>query len=156
MPILSAGILLYRLRNETPEVFLCHPGGPFYKKKDHGVWSIPKGEFDDGEEPIEAAKREFQEETGQKIDGQLMPLKPIKYKDGRKIVYAWAVEGEIDLERIQSNLFPLEWPPKSGKYIDVPEVDKGDWFTIDSARQKILPALAPLLDDLLKNIVSRT
>jgi len=156
MPKLSAGILLYRIKNERPEVFLCHPGGPFYKKKDDGVWSIPKGEFDGAEEPIAAAKREFQEETGQKIDGQFVPLKPIQYKDGRKIVYAWAVEGEIDPQMIQSNLFPLEWPPKSGKYIDVPEVDTGDWFAIESARQKILPALIPLLDDFVQNVASRT
>jgi predicted NUDIX family NTP pyrophosphohydrolase len=155
MPKLSAGILLYRIKNKKPEVFLCHPGGPFYKKKDDGVWSIPKGEFDNAEEPIAAAKREFEEETGQKIDGHFIPLKPIRYKDGRKIVYAWAVEGEIDLEKIQSNLFPLEWPPKSGKYIDVPEVDKGGWFDVESARQKILPSLASLLNDLLENVVSQ-
>jgi predicted NUDIX family NTP pyrophosphohydrolase len=152
MPTLSAGILLYRINNKEPEVFLCHPGGPFYKKKDNGVWTIPKGEFDNAEEPMAAAKREFEEETGQKIDGQFVPLKPIRYKDGRKIVYAWAVEGEIDPDKIQSNLFPLEWPPKSGKYIDVPEVDKGEWFTMESAREKILPTLAPLLDDFLENI----
>jgi predicted NUDIX family NTP pyrophosphohydrolase len=153
MPKLSAGILLYRMKNKKAEVFLCHPGGPFYKNKDDGVWSIPKGEFGSAEEPIAAAKREFEEETGQKIDGQFIPLKPIRYKDGRKIVYAWAVEGQIDLGKIQSNLFPLEWPPKSGKYIDVPEVDKGEWFDVDSARQKILPVLASLLEDLLENVV---
>ena len=156
MPKLSAGILLYRIKNKTPEIFLCHPGGPFYKKKDDGVWSIPKGEFDDGEEPLAAAKREFQEETGQRIEGHFVSLKSIKYKDGRKIVYAWAVEGEIDPKTLQSNLFPLEWPPKSGKYIDVPEVDKGEWFTIEAAREKILPVLAPLLDDFVENVTSRT
>jgi len=153
MPKLSAGILLYRMKNKKAEVFLCHPGGPFYKKKDDGVWSIPKGEFDNAEEPIAAARREFEEETGQKIDGHFIPLKPIRYKDGRKIVYAWAVEGEIDLGKIQSNLFRLEWPPKSGKYIDVPEVDKGEWFDVDSARKKMLPALASLLDDFLENVL---
>ena len=156
MPKLSAGILLYRIKNKKPEVFLCHPGGPFYKKKDDGVWTIPKGEFENTEEPIAAAKREFEEETGQKIDGQFIPLKPVRYKDGRKIVYAWAVEGEMDVEKIQSNLFSLEWPPKSGKYIDVPEVDKGEWFAVEPARQKILPALASLLDDFLENIISQT
>ena len=155
MPKLSAGILLYRIKNKKPEVFLCHPGGPFYKKKDDGVWSIPKGEFGDAEEPMAAAKREFEEETGQKIEGHLIPLKPIRYKDGRKIVYAWAVEGEIDIEKIRSNLFQLEWPPKSGKYIDVPEVDKGGWFDIASARQKILPTLASLLDDFLEKEISK-
>lgn len=156
MPKLSAGILLYRIKNKKPEVFLCHPGGPFYKKKDNGVWSIPKGEFDNAEEPMAAAKREFEEETGQKIDGQFIPLKPVRYKDGRKIVYAWAVEGEINIEKIQSNLFPLEWPPKSGKYIDVPEVDKGEWFDVESARQKIHPALTSLLDDFMQNVGLRT
>jgi predicted NUDIX family NTP pyrophosphohydrolase len=155
MPKLSAGILLYRIKDKKPEVFLCHPGGPFYKKKDDGVWSIPKGELENTEEPIAAAKREFEEETGHKIDGRFIPLKPIRYKDGRKIVYAWAVEGEIDLDKIHSNLFPLEWPPKSGKYVDVPEVDKGEWFDLESARQKILPALASLLDDFFENVVSQ-
>ena len=154
MPKLSAGILLYRIRNKKPEVFLCHPGGPFYQKKDDGVWTIPKGEFDNDEEPMTAAKREFEEETGQKVDGPFVPLKPIRYKDGRKIVYAWAAEGEIDADKIRSNLFPLEWPPKSGKYIDVPEVDKGEWFTLESARQKILPVLSPMLDDFLENVAS--
>ena len=156
MPKLSAGILLYRIKNKKPEVFLCHPGGPFYKKKDNGVWSIPKGEFDNAEEPMAAAKREFEEETGQKIDGQFIPLKPVRYKDGRKIVYAWAVEGEINIEKIQSNLFPIEWPPKSGKYIDVPEVDKGEWFDVESARQKMHPALTSLLDDFMQNVGLRT
>jgi len=153
MPKLSAGILVYRIRNKILEVFLCHPGGPFYKNKDNGVWTIPKGEFDENEEAFSAAKREFQEETGQQIDGDFVPMKPIKYKDGRKIVYAWAVEGEVDVTRIKSNVFPLEWPPKSGKFIEVPEVDKGDWFTIEIAKQKILSSLSPLLEDLVENII---
>jgi len=152
MPKLSAGILVYRIRNKILEVFLCHPGGPFYKNKDNGVWTIPKGEFDENEEAFSAAKREFQEETGQQIDGDFVPMKLIKYKDGRKIVYAWAVEGEVDVTRIKSNVFPLEWPPKSGKFIEVPEVDKGDWFTIEIAKQKILSSLSPLLEDLVENI----
>ena len=153
MPKLSAGILVYRSKNKKIEVFLCHPGGPFYKNKDNGVWTIPKGEFDENEEPIVAAKREFKEETGQEIRGDFTSMKPIRYKDGRKIVYAWAVEGEINAADIRSNTFPLEWPPKSGKYIEVPEVDKGDWFTIEKARQKILPSLSPLLEDLIENII---
>jgi predicted NUDIX family NTP pyrophosphohydrolase len=152
MPKQSAGILLYRIKNNKPEVFLCHPGGPFYKKKDIGVWSIPKGEFDNEEEPLIAAKREFMEETGQEVKGNFIPLKPVKYKNG-KIVYAWAMEGEIDEESIQSNLFPLEWPPKSGKYIDVPEVDRGEWFTIEMAKQKMLPALSPFLDELIEQVI---
>ena len=153
MPKLSAGILVYRIRNKILEVFLCHPGGPFYKNKDNGVWTIPKGEFDENEEAFSAAKREFQEETGQQIDGDVVPMKLIKYKDVRKIVYAWAVEGEVDVTRIKSNVFPLEWPPKSGKFIEVPEVDKGDWFTIEIAKQKILSSLSPLLEDLVENII---
>jgi len=153
MPKLSAGILVYRVRNRSLEVFLCHPGGPFYKNKDNAVWTIPKGEFDENEEAFAAAKREFKEETGQQINGEFAPMKPIKYKDGRKIVYAWAVEGEVDVTTIKSNVFPLEWPPKSGKFIEVPEVDKGDWFTIETAKQKILPSLSPLLEDLVENII---
>ena len=148
----SAGILLYRIRNKKPEVFLCHPGGPFYKNKDTGVWTIPKGEFDNEEEPLTAAKREFREETGQEASGKFIPLKPVKYKNG-KLVYAWAVEGDIDKDTVQSNSFSLEWPPKSGKYINVPEVDRGEWFTIEMGKQKILPALSPLLNDLLENVI---
>ncbi|HET9825233.1 MAG TPA: NUDIX domain-containing protein [Chitinophagaceae bacterium] len=154
MPKFSAGILLYRMKNKQPEVFLCHPGGPFYKTKDDGVWTIPKGEFDNNEDALDAAKREFEEETGQKIQGEFIPLKPIKYKDGRKVVYAWAVKGDIDAISMRSNLFPLEWPPKSGKYIDVPEVDKGEWFIIETARQKILSSLRPLLDDFIQNVIA--
>lgn len=151
----SAGILLYRVKSEKPEVFLCHPGGPFYKNKDHGVWTIPKGEFEKNEEPLEAAKREFEEETGQKVDGEFIALKPVKYKDGRKIVFAWTVEGNIDAALVQSNSFPLEWPPRSGKYIDVPEVDRGEWFSLATARQKILPALVPFLNDFEENVVKQ-
>jgi predicted NUDIX family NTP pyrophosphohydrolase len=151
----SAGILLYRKKKEEIEIFLCHPGGPFYKNKDAGVWTIPKGEFENSEEPFIAAKREFEEETGQKISGDFISLKPVKYKDGRKIVYSWAVEGEIDASLIKSNLFPLEWPPKSGKYIDVPEVDRGEWFTIKEAKRKILPSLTPLLNDFIENVVKQ-
>lgn len=153
MPKQSAGILLYRVKNKKPEIFLCHPGGPFYKNKDTAVWTIPKGEFDGDEEPLIAAKREFEEETGQKLNGKFVPLKPIKYRDGRKIVYAWAVEGDIDVSSVRSNVFPLEWPPKSGKYIDVPEVDRGEWFSYEMALEKILPQLTPLLDDLMENVI---
>jgi predicted NUDIX family NTP pyrophosphohydrolase len=152
MPKLSAGILVYRVKNKEVEVFLCHPGGPFYKNKDNAVWTIPKGEFDENEEPFSAAKREFEEETGLEINGDFIEMKPVKYKDGRKIVYAWAVEGEVDTTNIKSNTFPLEWPPKSGKYVETPEVDRGEWFTIEMAKQKILPVLSPLLQDLTENI----
>ena len=153
MPKLSAGILVYRKKNREIQIFLCHPGGPFYKNKNNAVWTIPKGEFDKKEEPFVAAKREFKEETGQDIQGDFIPMKPVKYKDGRKIVYAWAVNTDIDEGNINSNTFPLEWPPASGKFIEVPEVDRADWFNIDTARQKILPSLSPLLDDLVENII---
>jgi len=149
MPKQSAGILLYRTKNKTTEVFLCHPGGPFYKNKEDAVWTIPKGEYENDEEPLTAAKREFKEETGKEIDGKFTPLNPVKYKSG-KTVNAWAVKGDIDADSIRSNLFQLEWPPKSGKYIDVPEIDKAGWFTIETAKQKILPALIPLLNGLIE------
>jgi predicted NUDIX family NTP pyrophosphohydrolase len=152
MAKLSAGILVYRVKNKQTEVFLCHPGGPFYKNKDDGVWTIPKGEFNENEEAFAAAKREFEEETGQKVKGDFIAMKPIRYKDGRKIVYAWAVKGDVDATDLKSNTFSLEWPPKSGKYMEVPEVDRGDWFAIEIARQKILPSLVPLLEDLVENI----
>jgi len=148
----SAGILLYRFKNKIPEVFLCHPGGPFYKNKDAGAWTIPKGEFENDEEPLAAAKREFKEETGKEIVGEFISLNPVKYKDGKKIVYAWAVEGDIDASSVHSNSFPLEWPPKSGKYMDVPEVDRGEWFDLTTAKQKILPALLSLLDNFLEKV----
>src|SRR5579872_4715198 len=110
----SAGILLYRFDNKQLQVFLVHPGGPFFRNKDDGAWSIPKGEFLDDEEALTAAKREFEEETGKSIDGKFIPLEPIVQKSGKK-VFAWAVEGDIDAETIFSNTFELEWPPKSGK-----------------------------------------
>ena len=152
MPKLSAGILLYRINDKKPEVFLCHPGGPFYKNKDDGAWSIPKGEFESDEEPLVAAKREFREEIGQEITGEFVALKPIKYKDGRKIVYAWAVKGDLDSSTIRSNTFPLEWPPKSGKFVETPEVDRAAWFSIEEARKKILGQQAGLIDDLLDHL----
>jgi len=152
MPKLSAGILVYRLKDDEIEVFLCHPGGPFYKNKDNAVWTIPKGEFDENEEAFTAAKREFKEETGQEIRGDFIPMRPIRYKDGKKIVYAWAVNGNIDATNIKSNTFPLEWPPKSGKFMEVPEVDRGGWFNIEVAKQKILPSLSLLLEDLVENV----
>ncbi len=147
----SAGILVYRIKNHQPEVFLGHPGGPFFKNKDLGVWSIPKGEFDENEEPLIAAQREFKEETGSDIQGDFLPLKPVKYKNG-KIVYAWAVEGDLDPSTLECNTFSLEWPPKSGKIIQVPEIDKVEWFTITVALKKIIPAQAPLIEELMTRI----
>jgi predicted NUDIX family NTP pyrophosphohydrolase len=145
----SAGILLYRKLENDLQVFLVHPGGPFFKNKDAGAWSIPKGEFLDDEEPLAAAKREFSEETGQPIDGNFIELGSVKLKSG-KIVHAWAVEGDIDHETIVSNTFEIEWPPRSGKKINVPEIDRAGWFKLDIARQKINEAQATFIDKLEK------
>lgn len=151
MPKTSAGILMYRKKKGEVEVFLVHPGGPFFKKKDAGAWSIPKGELDEGEEPLAAAKREFQEETGCSPAGAFLPLAPVKQTSG-KLVISWAVEGDCDADSITSNTFSLEWPPQSGKLREFPEVDRAAWFTIPEAREKINPAQIPLLDELLFKI----
>jgi predicted NUDIX family NTP pyrophosphohydrolase len=143
----SAGILLYRFKNKQLQVFLVHPGGPFFKNKDDGSWSIPKGEFLDDEEALTAAKREFEEETGQPIDGKFIPLEPIIQRSGKK-VFAWAVEGDIDHETIFSNTFEIEWPPRSGKKQAFPEVDRAGWFDIETAKVKIIPAQVALIDNL--------
>lgn len=143
----SAGILLYRLGNGELEVFLAHPGGPYWVKKDAGAWTIPKGEIGDGEEPLEAAKREFAEEIGVRLEGDFVELKPIRQKSG-KMVHAWAVEGDLDPAKLSSNPFSMEWPPKSGKQVEFPEVDRAGWFALDAARAKLLPAQLPLLDEL--------
>jgi predicted NUDIX family NTP pyrophosphohydrolase len=147
----SAGILLYRMTDEQLQVFLVHPGGPFFRKKDEGAWSIPKGEYVDGEEPLVAAQREFEEETGQTIRGNFVKLQPVKQKSG-KVVQAWAVEGDIDHNAIISNLFEIEWPPKSGKKVSFPEIDRAGWFTIDIAKQKIIPGQMGLIEELEKLI----
>jgi predicted NUDIX family NTP pyrophosphohydrolase len=143
----SAGILLYRKVEGDLQVFLVHPGGPFFKNKDDGVWSIPKGEFIAGEEALDAAKREFEEETGQKIDGDFIELKPVTLKSGKK-VYAWAIEGDIDHETIVSNVFEMEWPPKSGKKQSFPEIDRAAWVDVDTARLKINQGQAGLVKEL--------
>jgi predicted NUDIX family NTP pyrophosphohydrolase len=137
----SAGILVYRFRGGTLEVFLVHPGGPFWRKRDAGAWSTPKGEFAEAEEPLEAAKREFREETGFAIEGSFIALTPLKQPSG-KLVYAWAVEGDCDARFIQSNTFRLEWPPRSGKYEEFPELDRVAWLPIPEAMDKILSRLA--------------
>jgi predicted NUDIX family NTP pyrophosphohydrolase len=143
----SAGILLYRKVQGQLEVFLVHPGGPFFKNKDEGAWSIPKGEFLDNEDALTAAKREFLEETGQSINGDFIKLKPVKLKSG-KTVHAWAVEGHIDHELIVSNLFQMEWPPKSGKMASFAEVDRAAWFEPAVAKVKVNPAQIALIDEL--------
>ncbi len=144
----SAGLLLYRKDGDSVEVFLVHPGGPFWAKKDEGAWSIPKGELTEGEEALDAAKREFQEETGFSVKGRFEALEPVKQAGG-KIVYAWAIEGDIDSSAIRSNNFSMEWPPGSKKIREFPEVDRGGWFALATARQKILTGQSPLLEELL-------
>jgi predicted NUDIX family NTP pyrophosphohydrolase len=145
----SAGILLYRKINSELQVFLVHPGGPFFKNKDEGSWSVPKGEFWEDEDPLAAAKREFEEETGHSIDGEFISLTPIKQKGG-KTVQAWAVEGDIDHQSIKSNSFEIEWPPSSGRQQSFPEIDRAEWFDVDVAQIKINPAQAALLVELIE------
>lgn len=135
----SAGILVYKKGNNEILFFLAHPGGPFWKNKDIGAWSIPKGEFTSDENAFDAAIREFEEETGIKPKGEFIELSPVKLKSG-KIIYAWAVEDDIDADTIISNKFSFEWPPKSGKFIDVPEIDRCGWFGEKEALEKLNPA----------------
>jgi predicted NUDIX family NTP pyrophosphohydrolase len=133
----SAGILLFRFNNAALEVLLVHPGGPYWVDKDAGAWSIPKGEYSEGEDALAAAKREFAEETGVKVEGEFLPLGDVKQAGG-KIVQAWALEGDLDPSLIRSNTFTLEWPPRSGSVREFPEVDSARWFLIPVARQKLL------------------
>ncbi len=143
----SAGLLIYRRRGGDVEIFLVHPGGPFWRNKDLGAWSIPKGEFANGEVPLEAAKREFREETGFNADGNFLPLQPLK-QPGGKTVHAWALERDYDPEQVCCNTFQLEWPPKSGKTIEVPEIDRAAWFVMEAAKAKILPGQCRFLVEL--------
>ena len=143
----SAGLLLYRIRHAAIEVLLVHPGGPYWKTKDDGAWSIPKGEFSPAEDPLVAARREFFEETGVAIEGDLRALKPIQ-QPGGKIVHAWAVEGDLDPTTIVSNTFDIEWPPRSGRLQSFPEIDRAAWFALPEATRKILRGQMPLLEEL--------
>ena len=149
----SAGILLYRKNKKAIEVFLVHPGGPFWKNKDIGAWSIPKGEFTGDEIALDAAKREFEEETGVQLTGKFIELTPAKQKSG-KMVYAWALEKDIDSNQIKSNEFTMEWPPGSGKLNSFPEIDKGEWFTAEDAIQKINPSQAVFITELLQQLIA--
>ena len=142
----SSGLLMYRIRNEALEVFLVHPGGPFWSKKDLGAWSIPKGEYEPDEEPLEAAKREFREETGLEAQGDFTKLTPVKQKGG-KVVSVWAFKGDCNPESVRSNRFSLEWPPKSGKLVEFPEIDRAAWYTIEEAKEKIFEGQIPFLDE---------
>jgi predicted NUDIX family NTP pyrophosphohydrolase len=147
MPKISAGLLLYRKTGGALEVFLVHPGGPFWVRKDDGAWSIPKGEFDEGEDPLDAARREFQEETGMAAKGEFHPLKPLR-QSGGKMVYAWAVQFDLDAAAVKSNTFSVEWPPRSGKRQEFPEIDRAGWFRIDEAKRKILKSQLDLLEQV--------
>jgi predicted NUDIX family NTP pyrophosphohydrolase len=145
----SAGVLLYRRSGGEPEVLLVHPGGPLWARKDAGAWSIPKGEYAEGEDPQACALREFEEETGTALTATaLAELGAVRQKSG-KVVSAWAVEGDLDAESVTSNTFELEWPPRSGRVQSFPEVDRAEWFSIDAAREKLNPAQVALLDRLL-------
>jgi predicted NUDIX family NTP pyrophosphohydrolase len=147
MPRQSAGLLVYRRREGELQVFLVHPGGPFWAKKDLGAWSIPKGEFTGEEDGLAAARREFAEETGSTIEGTFIPLTP-RPQPSRKLVHAWALEGEVDETSLRSNEFETEWPPKSGRMQRFAEVDRGAWFGIVEARRRIHRGQIPFLDEL--------
>ncbi len=147
MPRQSAGLLVYRYHQKKLQFFLVHPGGPYFANKDDGAWSIPKGEFTDEEDALLAAQREFKEETGQHISGQFIALQTIKQKGG-KLVHAWAVEADVDADAVVSNTFKMEYPYKSGKWKEVPEVDKAGWFDFDEACLKINPAQKALMEEL--------
>jgi predicted NUDIX family NTP pyrophosphohydrolase len=151
VPKKSAGLLAFRETDRVLEVLLVHPGGPFWARKDDGAWSIPKGEFTDEEAPLDAAKREFQEECGIAPAGDFIPLDTIR-QTGGKLVFAWAVRFAFDPATLRSNTFSLEWPPKSGKQREFPEVDRAGWFDIPAARIKILKSQSPLLDRLAQKL----
>jgi predicted NUDIX family NTP pyrophosphohydrolase len=140
---------MYRRRPDGLEVFLVHPGGPFWAKKDAGAWSIPKGEYAEGEAPLDAAKREFQEETGFTAEGDFVELGQVRQAGG-KLVSAWAVEGDLDPAMLVSNVCLIDWPPRSGRKMEIPEVDRGEWFTVDAAREKILKGQVVFLDLLVQ------
>ncbi len=151
MPKRSAGLLMFRRKSEELEVFLVHPGGPVWAKKDLGAWSIPKGEYSEHESALEAAKREFHEETGFPVGGPLIELGEKKQSTG-KIVTAWAFEGDCDPANLRSNTCVIEWPPRSGRKLEIPEVDRGAWFSIQEARGRMLSGQVPFLDQLLHRI----
>jgi predicted NUDIX family NTP pyrophosphohydrolase len=148
----SAGIVLYRTGAAGIEVLLVHPGGPFWAKKDAGVWSIPKGEYEDDEDPLACALREFEEETGTRLGSDdVVELGSVRQKSGKQVT-AWAVAGDLDPDTVRSNTFSMEWPPRSGRQAEFPEVDRADRFGLDVAREKLVPAQAELLDRLLQRV----
>ena len=147
MPRLSAGLLMYRIKDGVFQVLLAHPGGPYFVKKDDGAWSIPKGEPNGSEDLLVTAQREFEEETSIKPTGPFISLKPIQQKGG-KIVHAWAFEGDCDSKAIKSNMFTMEWPAKSGRQMEFPEIDRAEWFDLEMARKKIKAGQEALIDEL--------
>jgi predicted NUDIX family NTP pyrophosphohydrolase len=147
MATTSAGILMYHQSDAGMVVLLVHPGGPFWRNRDLGAWSVPKGELGDGEDPEAAARREFAEELGVEARGPLQPLGQV-HQSSRKLVQAYALEGDLDVTGIRSNEIPIEWPPRSGRTILVPEIDRAAWFALPVAREKIIPGQRPLLDRL--------
>ena len=151
MTKVSAGLLMYRKRNQALEVLLVHLGGPFWAKKDAGAWFVPKGEVNPGEDELAAARREFQEETGLTPSAELLVLGSVKHKSGKK-VSAWAFEGDCDPSALRSNTFQMEWPPRSGKTREFPEIDRAAFFTTESAREKMHPAEFEFVTRLFKVI----
>ena len=147
MPKRSAGLMMYRRSTSNLEVFLVHPGGPLWAKKDKGAWTIPKGEYEPDENPLDAARREFEEETSFRANGEFLDLGTIRQKSG-KIVSAWAFEGDCDPANLTSNTCEIEWPPRSGHRLEIPEVDRGRWFSIEEAGKYIREEQRPLLDNL--------
>ena len=150
----SAGLLMYRFREGVLEVFLAHPGGPFWAKKDLGSWTIPKGEYEPDETPLEAARREFGEETACPSEGDLLPLTPLRQPSG-KIIAAWAFQGDCDAEASRSNTFSMEWPPGSGRRVEFPEVDRAGWFGLEEAKEKIIPGQVGFLEELEKILIQK-
>lgn len=154
MPKTSAGLLLFREKEGKLELLLVHPGGPFWRNKDDGAWTIPKGEVESGEDPLAAACREFGEETGFCPEGPFIELSPARLKSG-KTVLAWACEGDCDPTELCSNTFSIEWPPRSGKQAQFPEIDRAAFFDVETARRKLNAGQVPLLDDLLRKRQTR-
>ena len=154
MSRLSAGLLMYRVKDGVLQVLLAHPGGPYFVNKDDGAWSVPKGEPDADEDLLATAQREFEEETGVKPSGPFIPLKPIQQKGG-KVVHAWAFQGDCDAEAVRSNTFAIEWPPRSGRRQEFPEIDRADFFDLATAKKKIKAGQEALLDELAEILKSQ-
>lgn len=149
----SAGLLMYRHRGGALELFLVHPGGPYFRRKDAGIWSIPKGEYTREEDAFDAARREFHEETGFRADGEFLPLGDIRQRGGKRVT-AWAFEGDGDAASIRSNSYQIEWPPRSGRQREFPEVDRAGWFSPEEARRRIIPSQAELIDRLMEQLAA--